>query len=108
MKEYEIVPLQPEEDSQHKIDLILIEKDTANFRGVGNFCGWYGAEFYSNFRLIACLDDDLETPIKRTTAEIYHGEVQIQSVYRNTIIQAENDDEAFEKFKEHIRSLNKE
>lgn len=102
---YEIVPLQ-NSDKKSRFDMLLIEKDSGNFKGVGNFCGWYGAEYYSNFRMIGCLDDDLATPI-RTDGTIYAGEVQIQSVYQNTQIEADTDDEAYEKFCEFVKTFQK-
>jgi hypothetical protein len=77
------------------------------YEGRGNFCGWYGAEYYLNTKLYAHYLADssgLYSPEKRVSEVVVHDpaieydEVQIGSGYWELIIEAETVEEAIEKF----------
>lgn len=94
-------------DTQRDIDMIGLFGDHG-FEGRGNFCGWYGIEFYTNTELYAHYFADgsgLYSPEKRVSEVTVHDptikydEVMIGSCYWERYIEAETLEEAIEKFK---------
>lgn len=72
------------------------------FEGKGNFCGWYGAEFYTDARMIAfCKGERIPENIQNCN-EVYR-EVQIWSCIVEQPFEANNDKEAIDKFTEIMR-----
>ena len=78
------------------------------YEGRGNFCGWYGAEYYTNAELYAhylAEGGGLYSPEKRISdvvvnePTIKYDEVQIGSGYWELKIEAETLEEAINKFK---------
>lgn len=78
------------------------------FEGRGNFCGWYGAEYYLDAELYAHYLSDgsgLYSPEKRISDIVIHNPsikydaVMIGSCYWEMKIEAETLEEAIEKFK---------
>lgn len=72
------------------------------FVGKGNFCGWYGAEFYTNARMIAICRGERRADNIQVCNEVYR-EIEIWSCMVEEPIMAENDEKAVEKFKELMR-----
>ncbi len=77
--------------------------------GRGNFCGWYGAEFYLNTELYAHYFTEggiLYAPEKRVSEVVIHNpavkydEVMIGSCYWERYIDAETPEEAIDKFRD--------
>ena len=79
-----------------------------NWYGAGNFCGWYGAEYYSDTTLLAyyVVDNESHSSIKFQGADHvkevisgeYYSEICIGSIYMEYILEASNDEEAVRKF----------
>ena len=74
------------------------------FSGKGNFCGFYSTEFVSEAEVVACLDDDLCTPILFDKPKVFNEEVRIISSYVTSKIRASSLERAYEKFVEYVSS----
>lgn len=72
------------------------------FEGKGNFCGWYGAEFYTDARMIAFCKGE-RTPENIQNCNKVYKEVQIWSCIVEQPLEANNDKEAIDKFTEIMR-----
>ena len=76
------------------------------WEGKGSFCGWYGAEFYINTRLIAFYqfgDGTMYYKPKIMLSDVYQcnkyfDSIMIGSCYWERVIEADNDEDAIRKF----------
>jgi len=83
-----------------KIMCLFSEK---TWEGKGNFCGWYGVEFYNNAHIIAyCAGERTVDNIKPT--DIFFDSVIIFSCIVEHKIEAEDDAEAIEIFKTLVKN----
>ena len=83
--------------------------DSNHWTGEGNFCGWYGAEFYTDSKLLAYYiievpGSSIYEPKGKSHLEeewdhdITYEKIQIGSGYWEQKLYAENDEEAKHKF----------
>lgn len=77
------------------------------WEGRGNFCGWYGAEYYLNTKLYAyyisdtnsCIRKKCEGEVMICDPPINFVEIMIGSCYWEWFIEADTIEEAIEKFR---------
>lgn len=78
---------------------LFSEKD---WEGKGNFCGWYGVEFYNNAHIIAyCPGERIAENVK--SVDVSFDKVIIWSCIVEKSFEAENDAAAVEEFKRLIK-----
>lgn len=87
------------EGNDGKIMCLFSEKE---WEGKGNFCGWYGVEFYNNAHVIAyCSGDRTVENIK--PVDITFDQVVIWSCMVEQCFEAENDEAAIREFKRLVK-----
>lgn len=77
-----------------------------NWSGEGNFCGWYGAEYYNDTILLAfyIIDNPQIYRPKGSSHKVeklyneYFDKINIGSCYWESTLDAKNDEEAIKKF----------
>lgn len=93
--------LQPTKDTE-VVGLFKVSTESSypDWRGEGNFCGWYSREFYKDVLLIAyyVVAKGDTSHIVEIRNSVYFPELQIFSVYREQVLLADSDDEAVAKF----------
>lgn len=101
----------PDEVSQEVVALFTEN----NHSGEGNFCGWYGVEFYNNTKMIAYYHNkklpgrvSWEPTTDMEIENKYYSKIRIGSCYWERVIQAESEDDALTKFNEFIQEQYKE
>ena len=80
--------------------------DNNSWDGEGNFCGWYGAEYYKNATLLAhytiknphSYQPKGQNHLKNIIDNKFFKKVYIGSSYWEKILEAENDNIAIKKF----------
>ena len=103
MKKYyvnqaDLIDGQEIEGNTGKMMCLFSEKE---WEGKGNFCGWYGVEFYNNAHIIAyCAGDRIAENVK--SVDVHFDRVIIFSCIVENTFEAENDAAAVEKFKRII------
>lgn len=67
--------------------------------GVGNFCGYYGAEYFTDADAIYCINVSKDGIILANTEYRKHfKKIDISSIYRSQSITASSDEDAINKF----------
>lgn len=117
MKTYYVNIVRAQDKEGNYINIVALFTES-NWSGEGNFCGWYGSEYYNDTTVIAHYKNNqndylvnYEPVTGITECDFHFDEIKISSCYHEKIIEAESNKEAVEKFKtfayEHRTDLNK-
>ena len=76
--------------------------DSNDWDGIGNFCGWYGIEYYKNTNLLAYMikySNEYGTFAMVKEYNRHYDKIVIGSIYLQKVIEADSIEEAIEIFK---------